>query len=527
MKTDELSRRAFLAGAGAAALGLPALAHGLAYGDGAPRPNILFILADDHASTAIGAYGSRFGPTPSIDRLAAGGVRFDNCFCTNSVCAPARAVILTGLHSHLNKVTTNQSPFDSGQTTFPSLLQAAGYQTALIGKWHLDAQPKGFDHFEILDDLSGQGYYYRPTFRSRQATTVLPGYVTDIITDLCVDWLQEGRDPDKPFCLLCHHKAVHRPWMPALENLDLYGDIEFPEPPNLFDDYQNRNSGAAAHRFTVGQNVFGLSDAYDLKLPATSGDRMAARWDASFERLNEEQQARWRAAYGPRNKDFAQAGLKGRDLVRWRYQQYVKDYLRTAASLDSGVGRLLDQLARSGLDANTVVVYASDQGLFLGEHGWISKQWMYEESLRIPLIVRWPGRIEAGSVNSDLVQNLDFAPTLLDIAGVAVPGAVQGRSLVPLLEGRKPEDWRPAIYYQFFGLHGRAAPAHYGLRTERHKLIYYYHDDKWELFDLHTDPCEMHSLHDHADHADTMAALKKELRALRRLYEAENYGKNF
>lgn len=534
MKSDKLSRRAFLAGAGAAAFGLPALAggspfpaRGLAEGDGAPRPNILFILADDHTSNAIGAYGSRFGPTPSIDCLAAGGMRFDNCFCTNAICTPARAVILTGLHSHLNKVTTNLSPFDSSQTTFPSLLQAAGYETALIGKWHLSAPPEGFDHFEILDDLNGQGHYYRPTFRTRQGTTVRPGYATDLVTDLCVDWLKEGRDRDKPFCLLCHHKATHRPWMPALKNLELHGDVELPEPPNLFDDYQSRNSGAAAHPFSVATSALGLSDTFDLKLPAAPGDRSAARWQAYFERLTKDQQTRWLAAYGPRNEAFSKAGLEGHDLVRWRYQQYVKDYLRTAASLDDGVGRLLDHLSQTGLDTNTVVVYCSDQGLFLGEHGWIGKQWMYEESLRIPLIVRWPGRIAPGSVNTDLVQNLDFAPTLLEIAGGAVPGAMQGHSLAPLIDGQRPDDWRSAIYYQFFGQHRRAAPAHYGLRTARHKLIYYYNDDNWELFDLKADPCEMHSLHDDADHAQTMDGLKKELQALRRLYRAENHGKNF
>jgi len=527
MNTHRLNRRAFLAGAGAAALGLRALARDLAAGDGRKRPIILFILADDHATAAVGAYGSMFGPTPSIDRLAAEGMRFDNCFCTNAICSPSRAVTLTGLHSHVNRVTTNMSPFDGGQTTFPELLRGAGYETALVGKWHLDGPPRGFDHFEVLDDLNGQGHYYNPTFRTGQGTAVRRGYVTDIITDLCVDWLKEGRDREKPFLLLCHHKAAHRPWMPALDDLGLYRDVELPEPPNLFDDYRNRAGGAGAHRFTVEKNAFGLTDAFDLKLPAAPGDRSAKRWQTYFERMTDEQKARWRSAYDPGNKAFTEAGLKGRDLVRWRYQRYVKDYLRTAASLDRGVGRLLDHLAGSGLDTDTVVVYCSDQGIFLGEHGWIGKQWMYEESLRVPLIVRWPGRVEPGSVNTDLAQNLDFAPTLLDIAGIALPGAMQGCSLVPLLEDSRPADWRSAIYYQFFGRHGRSAPAHYGLRTARHKLIYYYNDDAWELFDLQADPGEMNSVHDNADYAETIAGLKKELKALRQLYGAEKHGKNF
>ncbi len=467
--------------------------------DSQPRPNILFVFADDHAAHAISAYGSRINSTPNIDRLAQEGMLFRNAFVTNSICAPSRAVILTGKHSHLNGVYTNREHFDGAQVTFPKLLQEVGYQTAIVGKWHLKSEPTGFDYWEVLP---GQGTYYNPDFLTREGRIETRGYVTDIITDKVLDWLANARDPDKPFMLMYQHKAPHRRWEPSPEHLNNYDDIEIPEPTTLFDDYVGRASAAKTQEMTVAEHLY----ENDLKLTPP-------------QQLDDQQLARWNAAYEPKNEAFRAGALSGSALVRWKYQRYLKDYLRVIASIDDNLGRVLDYLDQSGLAQNTVVVYSSDQGFFLGDHGWYDKRWMYEESLRMPLIVRWPSVTASGSEDSHLVQNLDFAATFLAMAGVEIPADMQGRSLVPLLKGDSPDDWRDAIYYQYYEYPAvHSVRRHYGVRTNRFKLIHYYGIGEWELFDLDRDPDELNSVFFNPEYADTLEALKATLEELRRAY---------
>jgi arylsulfatase A-like enzyme len=464
------------------------------------RPNILFVFADDHAAQAVGAYGSQINETPHIDRLAREGTVFRNAFVTNSICAPSRAVILTGKHSHLNGIFTNREHFDGAQVTFPKLLQQAGYQTAIIGKWHLKTEPTGFDYWEVLP---GQGTYYNPDFRTAGGTVEHTGYVTDIITDKVLDWLATRRDRQKPFMLMYQHKAPHRRWEPGPEHLATYDDMEVRDPATLFDDYANRTRAAKDQEMTIAEHM----DERDLKL-------------APPPQLNEEQLQIWNAAYEPKNQAFREAGLEGDDLVRWKYQRYIKDYLRTIASVDDNLGRVLDYLDESGLTEKTVVIYSSDQGFYLGEHGWYDKRWMYEESLRMPFIVRWPGVVEPGAESSELVQNLDFAQTFLDIAGVEAPADMQGRSLLPLLEGERPPTWREAIYYQYYEFPAvHMVRRHYGVRTERYKLIYYYEIDEWELFDLESDPSELTSVYDDPEYRGIVDELKQRLQELRVEYQ--------
>ncbi len=464
----------------------------------AQRPNILFIFTDDHGVQAISTYGSKINRTPQIDRLADSGMRFDNCFCTNAICAPSRAVILTGKHSHINGQVSNHERFDGSQSTFPKMLRQAGYQTALIGKWHLKSDPTGFDHWEVLID---QGPYYNPPMIRNGEKVQYTGYTTDIITDRALEWMQQ-RDPEKPFLLMCQHKAPHRDWKPDARHLTMYDDVTIPEPPTLFDDWSGRSRASTMQEMTIAEHM----SPGDLKLTTPR-------------RLNAEQLAPWNAAYGPKNEAFREANLTGKDLVRWKYQRYAKDYLRCVASVDDNIGRLLDYLEQSGLADNTVVVYSSDQGWFLGEHGWFDKRWMYEESLRMPFIVRWPGKTKPGSVNTDLVQNLDFAPTFLAMAGADVPGDMQGRSAAPLLAGETPDDWRDAVYYHFYADWAwHTVPRHYGVRTDRYKLIHFYRIDEWELYDLVKDPDEMHNLYDDPAYASTVIRLKAVLQRLRQQY---------
>jgi len=484
-----------------------------------PPPNIIFVFADDHAPAAIGAYGGRLAgldPTPTIDRLASEGMLFRNTFVTNAICAPSRAVILTGTHSHVNGVRTNAERFDSSLATLPILLQDAGYQTALVGKWHLKSDPVGFDYWEILPD---QGVYYNPDFTTASGTARDTGYVTDLITDKALAWLERGRDPGRPFLLLYQHKAPHREWSPDGAYLDRYADVTIPEPPTLFDDWAHRTTAAAAQEMTIARH---MTLGYDLRFwPNTiAPDDPANAWAQRLrDRMTDDQRARYDGAYGPRNDALRAASPAGDDLVRWKYQRYLKDYLRTIASVDDNLARLLDYLDTSGLARNTVVVYSSDQGFFLGEHGWFDKRWMYEESLRTPLIVRWPGVVRPGSVNDDLVQNLDFAETFLDMAGVPIPPSMQGRSLVPLLRGDRPADWRNAIYYHYYEFPGvHAVARHDGVRTTRYKLIDYYQLGEWELFDLEHDPDELRSVYDDPAYATVRAALEQRLFDLRDQY---------
>ena len=463
------------------------------------RPNILFIMSDDHAGHAISAYGSVINRTPNLDRIAREGMLFRSAFVTNSICGPSRATILTGQFGHLNGVAVNEVPLHPDTLTFPKLLGAAGYQTAIIGKWHLLSLPSGFDHYEVLQ---GQGTYYNPRFFRQGDTTTIEGYTTDVITDRALSWLQTRRDSTRPFLLMYQHKAPHRAWDPGPDHLDLYRDTQIPEPPTLFDDYSGRASPARTQEMTVAHHL----DDRDLKFLAPP-------------ELTPDQLARWNASYGPENTAFRAANLTGDALTRWKYQRYIKDYLRTVASVDDNVGRILRFLDESGLARNTIVVYTSDQGFYLGDHGWYDKRWMYEESMGTPLLVRWPGVVKAGSVNNDLVQNLDFAQTLLEAGGVAAPPTMQGRSLVPLLRGTTPRDWRDALYYQYFEYPGwHMVRRHYGVRTKRHKLIHYYEVGEWELFDLERDPREMRSVYADRGYATVVRDMKRRLNALRVQY---------
>ena len=491
----------------------------------AQRPNILFIFSDDHAVQAIGAYGSKINKTPNIDRLATSGCVFTRSYCTNSICGPSRASVLTGKHSHKNGFITHGSgPFDGSQFTFPKQLRAAGYQTALVGKWHLKSIPTGFEHWEILAGHGGQGKYYNPDFHIPGPTIEEPiqtkqaGYCTDIITDKALAWLQQ-RDQQRPFLLMCQHKAPHRTWAPPLRYLDRYADKDIPEPPTLFDEYANRSAALAENRMSISDHFFyGYDLKVDAEVPFASERERKLKRD-EYQRMTPEQRATWDAAFGPRNEAFLAKPPTGKDLIRWKYQRYVKNYLRCIDAVDDGVGRLLDYLDESGLSKNTIVVYSSDQGFYLGEHGWYDKRWMFEESLKMPLVVRWPGIISAGSKCDQLVQNIDYAPTFLDAAGVKIPDEVQGESIRRLFASKKPA-WREAIYYHYYeggGEHN--VPRHEGVRTERYKLIHFYDNQEFNLFDLQTDPNEMQSLHLDHDRAELLATMKKKLAQLRTKYE--------
>jgi arylsulfatase A-like enzyme len=480
---------AFVAGSG----GQAALAEEV-------RPNILFLFADDLTCQAISCYGDerKLLETPNIDRVAREGMRFDRCLVTNSICGPSRATILTGKYSHRNGFYNNtNSQFDSRQVTFPKLLQAAGYSTALIGKWHLVSDPTGFDHWQILP---GQGLYYNPPMIRNGERVKTSGYVTDIITDLSLDWLKT-RDRSKPFLLMCQHKAPHREWAPALRHLGWDEDRKYPEPATLFDAFEGRSRAVSDHDMGLDRTFTDL----DAKLtPAPN--------------MTPEQLVEWNAYYQPRNTAYEAAKLTGRDLVRWRYNRYLHDYLACVKAVDENIGRMLDFLDREGLAENTLVVLSSDQGFFLGEHGWFDKRWIFEESLRSPLVVRGPGVKTPGSANRRIVSLVDFAQTFLDVAGVAAPAEMQGRSLKPLLAGEAPADWRKSLYYHYyeFPVPHRVRP-HYGVITDRYKLVHYYGSDvdEWELLDRERDPGETRSVYSDPALAATVTELRAELERLR------------
>ncbi len=464
------------------------------------RPNILLIFSDDHAYQAISAYGSRINTTPNIDRLALEGVRFDRCYVPNSICGPCRATILTGKYSHLNGFCVNSNTlFDGSQVTFPKLLQKVGYQTAVIGKWHLGSLPTGFDHSEVLID---QGPYYNPPMLRNGQRVQHTGYTTTIITDLALEWLSKQRDQEKPFMLMYQHKAPHRTWDPSPEYMHMYDDVDIPEPPSLFEDYSTRGTAVQQQDMTIAET---MTDR-DLKLVAP-------------ENLTPEQLAEWNAAYGPKNQAFREANLSGDDLTRWKYQRYVKDYLRCVAAMDDQIGRVLDYLDTAGLANNTIVIYCSDQGFYLGEHGWFDKRWMYEESLRTPCVVRWPKVIKPGTYNEDIVSPLDFASTFLEAAGAQIPDDLQGRSLVPILKGNTPEDWRKSFYYHYYEYPGwHYVRRHYGVTDGRFKLIHFYEPDldAWELYDLHNDRSELNNVVNNPAYANVRQRLQKELTRLRK-----------
>jgi len=461
--------------------------------NGQQRPNIIYIMSDDHAYQAISAYGSalkELAATPNIDRIAREGIRFDRCLVTNSISGPCRAVILTGKYSHLNGFVANegQKPFDGSQQTFPKLLQKAGYSTAMIGKWHLGSDPTGFDHWEILP---GQGSYYNPEFITRDGRHTEKGYVTELITDKCISWLEDARDSGKPFMLMMHHKAPHREWQPGPEELTLYKDVTFPEPPTLFEDYSNRGTAELTQDMTISKTMR-LEE--DLKLYR---DRSKMK-NTGLNRLDQVQMAEWDSVYNPIIRKFYASNLSGDELVRFKYQRYLQDYLACIAAVDKSVGEVLDYLKETGLDKNTVVIYASDQGFYLGEHGWFDKRFMFEESYRTPLLISWPGVTKSGTINGDMVSNIDLPETFLEIAGVDVPSDMQGRSMVPVLKGRTPGNWRKEHYYHYYEYPGsHMVKRHYGMSTQRYKLIHYYYDiDEWELYDRIADPLEMRNFYD-------------------------------
>lgn len=488
------------------------------------RPNILFIMTDDHAVQAIGAYGGRLAdiaPTPNIDRLAAQGVRFDRATVTNSICAPSRAVIMTGKHSHLNGVRTNGDVFDGSQPTFPKYLQGAGYQTAFFGKWHLKSLPTGFDDWVVLP---GQGHYYNPEFITADGKHSEEGYVTDLVTDKALRWLERDRDTQKPFLLMVQHKAPHRSFMPGPDHMTLFDDVEIPEPENLFDDYSTRTEAARTQRMRILED---MTLQYDLKVKGEIGQAAIdwgnpdEKWDESYGRLSAEQKAEWDDVYDRKAATYS-LDMTDDDLLRWKYRRYMQDYLGAVADVDDNVGRILDYMDRAGLSEKTIVIYTSDQGFYLGEHGWFDKRFMYEESFRTPLIARWPGQITPGTSSDKLVSNLDLAPTALDVSSRPIPEDMQGLSLLPLFtEGRNTE-WRDALYYHYYGFPSvHNVDGHEGVATETHKLIHFFPTDEWELYDTVADPAEMNNLYGQDAYSDLVAQLKTRLSELKERYDVQ------
>lgn len=491
MKTISFS---FLVAAVFAACGLAGAAE-----TKAARPNILFIMSDDHAYHAISAYtGGRVNQTPNLDRLAREGVRFDRAFVVNSICTPSRATILTGKYSHLNG-TPVFNRFDGSQPTVAKMLQAGGYYTGMIGKWHLGSDPTGFDHWMVLP---GQGVYNNPAFLTPEGRKVIEGYATDVITDLGIDFL-EKRPKNKPFFLMLHHKAPHREWTPDLKNRAKFAKLTIPEPPTLWDDYAGRTDALRENEQTVAKDL----TYRDLKIPPPPGTPPGPevqKWNRTKPMEVEVE------------IDGTKKKLTGQELVKWKYQRYMQDYLACVQSIDDNMGRLFEYLERAGLLTNTVIFYTADNGFFLGDHGLYDKRFMYEESLRVPLLVRWPGVIKPGTTSDAMVLNLDFPETFLDIAGLSAPREMQGCSFVPLLRGQRPPDWRASFYYRYYHDPGdHNTRAHYGVRTDTHKLIYYWKKDQWEMFNLAQDPAELHNLYGDPAQSATVATLKKELARLK------------
>jgi arylsulfatase A-like enzyme len=480
------------------------------------RPNIVFVFSDDHATQAIGAYGfdlAKHAPTPNLDRIAEEGMRFDRALVCNSICGPSRATILTGKYSHLNGFLINEgTKFDGSQVTFPKLLRKAGYQTSIIGKWHLASKPTGFDHWEVLP---GQGLYYRPEFLTPNGKITEEGYLTDVITDKAIHWLENQRDRSKPFMLMVQHKAPHREWSPPVKYLELFKNTVFPEPATLFDDYRGRTSAAHDQDMTISRT---LEKDKDLKVDVRRPN--STFYKRVYSRLTPEQQQAWDKNLDRREKEYADPDLKGVALQKWKFQSYMRDYLGCIRSLDDNIGRLQDYLKKSGLAENTVFIYSSDQGFYLGEHGWFDKRFMYDESYRTPLLVRWPGTVKPGSVSKQLVSNLDYAQTFLDIAGAQASDEMQGMSLVPLLKSETPKDWRKYHYYHYYEYPGwHMVQRHEGVYDGRYKLIHFYDKDEWELIDMETDPQELTNQYGKPEYADTIKRMHKALEQVKRQYK--------
>jgi len=495
--------------------------------DSPKRPNILFIMSDDHAYQAISAYDSKLIKTPNIDRLADEGMLFTNACVTNSICAPSRATILTGKHTHINGKIDNRFPFDTTQVTFPQIFQQAGYQTAMFGKLHFGNNPKGVDNFMILP---GQGHYINPDFITDQGDTTIVGYVTDIITDLTLNWFETKRDPDKPFMLMYLHKAPHRPWWPSPAKFKEFTQKQFPEPESLFDDYSNRGSAAKTAEMNLLTHMMYSHDSKirPETLEAMGGvEPVVKEYKNSFYgpygRANAEQKSQYDPILDSIN-NFFQANwptMTDEQKMKWKYQRYMQDYLGSISSVDDNVGRVLNYLDETGLAENTIVVYTSDQGFYLGEHGWFDKRFIYDESFKTPLMVRWPNKVTAGTTNDEMVQNLDFAQTLLASAGIDAPADMQGESLIPLLTGNGDEWTRDAVYYHYYEYPAvHMVKRHYGIVTKEYKLAHFYYDvDEWELYDRLKDPQEMNNVYDNPEYADVIAGLKVDLAELRVKYK--------
>ncbi|GAA5035258.1 N-acetylglucosamine-6-sulfatase [Marivirga lumbricoides] len=494
--------------------------------ESAKRPNIIYIMSDDHAEQAISAYGhpvSQLAPTPNIDRIADEGALFKNNFCTNSICGPSRAVILTGKFSHLNGFRMNGDLFNGDQQTFPKLLQKVGYTTGMIGKWHLAGHPQGFDYWNILTD---QGNYYNPDFiSSNKATNTIDtnriaGYATDIITREALDFISSAKKEEKPFMLMVHHKAPHRNWMPALRHVNKYDSVQFPLPDTYFTDHE----GSVASQEQLQTIYKDMYEGHDLKMTKEKGSPELAHnpWTNDFDRMTPEQRKAWDEAYSKKNDAFHEANLSGRALAEWKGQRYLQEYLATIAAVDEGVGEILDYLEKSGLAENTIIVYTTDQGFYLGEKGWFDKRYMYEESLAMPLMMKYPGHIKPGTVVNALTQNIDFPETFLDYAQAEIPKDMQGKSLRPLLENTMNDNaFRDAVYYHYYDFPAfHMVKKHYGVRTDRYKLMHFYDDiDTWELYDLKEDPNEIHNQIDNPQYDAIEAQLRVKLDSLQKVYK--------
>ena len=501
------------------------------------RPNILFIMSDDHAYQAVSAYSDKLINTPNIDRIADEGILFTNACVTNSICAPSRATILTGKFSHLNGKIDNHAKFDTTQVTFPQLFKKAGYQTAMFGKLHFGNNPKGVDDFLILP---GQGHYINPKFLGKKSDTVITGYVTDIITDLTLDWFKNKRDEEKPFMMMYLHKAPHRAWWPSPEKFAEFYEKRFPEPETLFDDYSNRGTAAKTaemnllthmqymHDSKVRPSVIKEMGQVNPEIVYVRGDGTLMRPTARgfygpFGRANKDQKKKYNVTLDKISDDFKEnwPKMNDKEKMKWKFQRYMQDYLATISSVDDNVGRVLDYLDESGLDKNTIVVYTSDQGFYLGEHGWFDKRFIYNESFKTPLLIRWPNKIQAGITNDEMVQNLDFAQTFLEAAMIDAPEDMQGESLIPLLTGNNEKWTREEVYYHYYEYPSvHMVKRHYGIVNKEYKLVRFYYDvDEWELYDRLNDPNEVNNVYDNPEYADVVEDLKIRLADLRLKYK--------
>lgn len=512
---NNLQNRLLFSLTGAAAVA--SLASCASQKNGEQKPyNIVYIMTDDHTAQMMGCYDYRYVETPNLDRIANDGVRFVNSFVANSLSGPSRACMFTGKHTCGNKFYDNTTcVFDGSQQTFPKLLRENGYQTAIVGKWHLESLPTGFDYWEIVP---GQGDYFNPDFITMTNDTIVrKGYITNIITDMGIDWMENQRDKEKPFCLFIHHKAIHRNWLPEIKNLALYEDKTFPLPDNFYDDYEGRPAAASQE-----MSIFKDMDLiYDLKMLKDGKDsRLKERYLSYIGRMDSVDRKAFDEFYAPIIEDFYKRDLKGKELAEWKYQRYMRDYAKVVKSLDDNVGRVLDYLKEKEMLDNTLVVYTSDQGFYMGEHGWFDKRFMYEESMHTPLIMHLPKGLDARGDIGELVQNIDYGPTFLELAGAKVPEDMHGVSLLPLLKGEHPADWRKALYYHFYEYPAEhSVKRHYGVRTDRYKLIHFYNDiDVWELYDLQADPTEMHNIYGQPGTEDIVKDLKMQLNALQVQY---------